>query len=210
MLMSETLERIIRVLLAEKGRRFSLRTLSLETGANLSRVAVEINRLCAAGYVEKQRGVKVAKESDLQMFFAYAWAFNDVPAMNFETLDRAPFIIKRIHEIGTGNGLDYAFTMLAGAELVAPYVIPTTVHFYIEPTAKDKWLPILEKNDMYPVEQRGGKVTALLWDPHILCGKMVVRGMNVVSLPQLFADLFSSGGMFRDAAMRLREVVPGV
>jgi hypothetical protein len=209
MLISETGERIIRVLLVHRGETFTLRSLAKESDSNLSRVAVEVNRLHSAGYVEKRPAIRVLKRDDLLLFFSYAWSLGGIPQTSFETLDRAPLVIRKIHDIGEKNNLRHAFTMLAGAEIVAPYVVPTSVHFYINPEQKKDWVSLLRKNGIYMTEKRGGSVFALQHGEHIFFGMQKVREMNVVSGEQLYADLFSGGGIFRDAALKVREVLNG-
>jgi len=57
------------------------------------------------------------------------------------------------------NDLEYALTVLAGAHMIAPYVRPTTVHFYIEEEKKaETWVELL---NLRPVE-KGGNVSMVL------------------------------------------------
>ena len=208
MLLSETLERVIRVLLVSDPQKLSLRELANEAEVNLSRAAIEVNRLHATGYVEKRPYLKVLRKDDLLRMFAHSWSINAIPKITFESLERPAYLIKLISQLAKENKLKYAFTMLSGAELIAPYAVPTTTHLYIKKQQKESWTELLEKNDIYISERpEHGNLILLLWHEHIFYGKQVVHDAHVVSNPQLFADLFSSGGLYRDSALKLEKVM---
>lgn len=100
---------------------------------------------------------------------------------------------------------EYALTVLAGAYVVAPYVRPTTVHFYIKQREKAKiWV---ESLDPRPVETGGNISIVLPYDEGVFYGASEVNGLNVVSKVQLFIDLFNYPARGEEAAEAiLREL----
>lgn len=80
--------------------------------------------------------------------------------------------------------LDYALTVLAGAHVVAPYVRPTTAHFYIKEEKKaETWVELLNLR----LVEKGGNVSMVLpYDKGVFYGVTQIGGVNVVSKVQLY------------------------
>jgi DNA-binding Lrp family transcriptional regulator len=190
------------ILGAEKG--LSIRDIASMAGASVSRCAREVEQLRAAGYVSRRPLVKVERRWDLLLAFSHGWSVRAVPAESFEAVGRPEFLMKAISRAAAKGGLDYAFTMLAGAELLAPDVVPSLVHLYIDRADAPRWRRVLEGIGVHPVEPGATrKVNLLMWDPPVLTGVQTIRGMRVAASHQVFADLYGMGGIFRSAAMTL-------
>jgi predicted transcriptional regulator len=205
MLVSETMIRLMRALLISD-EPISLRELTKRADVTLSRASKEIDRLYRAGYVRKRPQVAVQRRRDLLLAFSYCWSIKAVPFEAFDALERPDHLSKVITKIAKKEGLAYAFTLLVGTEVLSPYVVPSTVHLYIDGAQVEKWRKALSENGIYPTESRTiGKVNLLIYDGSVLQGAIERKGVRVVSPYQLFADLHGMGGIMRDAADKLAE-----
>jgi len=103
------------------------------------------------------------------------------------------------------NGLEYALTVLVGANVVAPYVRPTTIHFYIKQKKEAKsWIELL---DVRPVETGGNVSMVLPYDEGVFYGVSQVAGVNVVSKVQLYVVLFNYPARGEEAAEMILRVL---
>lgn len=97
-----------------------------------------------------------------------------------------------------GTRLAYAYTHLAGAELVAPYVVPAEIYVYVKEDEIPQWNETLERKEIYPAQN--GSVHLVISDINPFYAAQEVRGAWVVSNSLLYADLYGCGGRARDAA----------
>ncbi len=193
--------RVIHVLLS-CGRAVSLRELSRESGVALSRCSRYVNELERLGYVRKRPRIKVVNE-ELVYLLAYGRPLRSLPCTGFESLERPEYLIGKIAELA--GGLTYAYTHLAGAELIAPYVVPNEIYMYVGEGEEEKWTELFEKNQIYPSSR--GSIRLVVSDLNPFYGARTVRGIRVVSDSLLFADLYSCGGREREAAKFLARQV---
>lgn len=201
MIPSSTLQVMHVVLNSEKS--LSLRELSREAQVPLSRCSRVISELERLGYVRKRPQIKAVNQ-ELVYLLAYARPLKSLRSINFESLERPQYLIKKIAELA-GKSLAHAYTHLAGAELVAPYVVPNEVYVYIQEEQAGEWTKAFEDNQIYPSE--GGQIHLAVSDINPFYKTREVRGVKVVSNFLLFADLYSCGGREREAARFLAEKV---
>jgi hypothetical protein len=99
----------------------------------------------------------------------------------------------------------YALTGLAGALLVAPFVRPTNVHIYVknEKDAED----LANLLDLVPVEANGNVKFAIAESSEVFYGAEERDGVCVVSLPQLYVDLYNYPARGREAAREVYKVI---
>lgn len=198
----ESALRIVNVLL-NKPNLVSIREVAREAQVPLSRCSQYLNALERLGYVRKRPRIRVVN-SELVYLIAYGRPLKSLKRMDFETLDRPQYLIKKIAQLA-GRKLTYAYTHLAGAELVAPYVVPNEVYVYVEEGQTHAWARVLEENEMYPA--KGGTVHLVVSDLNPFYGAREIRGIRVVSDYLLYADLYSCGGREREAARFLAQKV---
>ena len=98
--------------------------------------------------------------------------------------------------------LSYAFTLFSATEHVSPYVAPSDTYLYILKKDIKEWQNLLRNENMLPTE-KDGNVICLVVDEDYFEGVWEVRDVMVVSIPQLYADLFSYGGRGEEAAMEV-------
>jgi len=83
----------------------------------------------------------------------------------------------------------FSVVWLAFVVVVAPYVRPTTIYFYIEEEKKaETWVELL---NLRPVEKGGNVSMVLPYDEGVFYGVSQVGGEDVVSKVQLYIDLFN-------------------
>lgn len=205
MLMSETMLRTMRLLLTSDKER-SIRELARDADVTLSRCAREVEQLRMAGYVSRRPLVRVERRWDLLTAFSHGWSVRSVPSEPYEAVERPEYLMNAISSCAEKTELPYGFTLLAGAELLSPEVVPAYVHMYIVTADASKWRRALGTIGIHPAEPGAPrKVNLLLWDRSVFTGAVVVRGSRVVAPIQVFADLDGMGGIFRDAAMTMAK-----
>jgi len=104
--------------------------------------------------------------------------------------------------------IKYALTGLAGALLVAPFVRPTNIHLYVENEKDAEELANLL--DLVPVEANGNVKIAMagsLGSLGVFYGAEKRDGIWVVSLPQLYVDLYNYPARGREAAKEVYKVI---
>jgi hypothetical protein len=103
------------------------------------------------------------------------------------------------------KGPEYAFTVLAGGLLIAPFVRPTNVHLYVksEEDAK-KWARLL---DLVPVEKNGNIKFAIAESLGVFYGAKEIDGVRVVSDVQLYVDLLNYPARGEEAAQAVLKVI---
>jgi len=203
MLMSETMLRTMRVLLVSD-KELSVRKVATDAGVTLSRCAREVEQLRMAGYVSRRPLVRVERKWDLLMAFSHGWSVRSVPSEAFEAVERPEYLMKAISDAAASAGLRHGFTLLSGAELLAPEVVPASVHLYIEKADAPGWRRAFADIGIHRVEPGAPrKVNLLLAESPLFYGSAKVRDMWVVSPFQVFADLHGMGGIYRDAAKAL-------
>jgi hypothetical protein len=187
MLLASTYVKIIRVLLNNPGNTLSTRELARAARVSPASCSKATNVLKRGGYVSKKPLIRVLKKDDLLYAWAYSSPVSYCDEERFESLERPEYLLKKIADLGKETR--YAFTGLAGAELVAPYVIPNEVHFYVGKESKTRWGELVEGNGIYPSKK--GNIHMLFAGQEVFHGWQDIGGVKVVSNPQLFVDLFS-------------------
>ena len=100
---------------------------------------------------------------------------------------------------------EYAFTGLAGALLVAPFVRPTNVHVYVK--TKEDADKIAKYLHLLPVEESGNVKFSIPQSEGVFYGTRDVEGVNVVSDIQLYVDLLNYPARGEDAATEIYKAI---
>lgn len=106
---------------------------------------------------------------------------------------------KKIHDI------EYAFTGLTGAMLVAPFVRPTNVHIYVND--EDDAKKLANMLNLMPIEANGNVKFALAKSKGIFYGNKEIDGVNMVSDVQLYIDLLNYPARGEEAADEILKVI---
>lgn len=196
MLINKTTQDIIRVLLTEKGTKLGLRDIASKSRVSLGMAVKVVNALASSGYLEKKRGINAVNIERLLKAWSYSVSINENKKIEFIAAERPQYLIKKIS--GLLKKEIYAFTLFSATDIVAPYVAPNKIHLYI---LKDKGKvisDIFRTEGIMPAEE--GNIICYLVDEAHLYGSLDVRGVKIISLPQLYVDLFSYGGRGEEAA----------
>src|SRR3989338_3255529 len=205
MLIPEKLNTIIRVLLVnsfEKKPNLQLSTLAKKAKITPAMAARLVLRLKRSEYVDMRRGIKVIDPIKLMIAWGYTYSIRELEKSEFVAAERPQYVMLRIANKARLWGLNYAFTLFSATEHINPYVAPSDTHLYILKKDFKAWQSLFRQENMLPTE-REGNVICLLVDEDYFEGLMEVRDVHVVSIPQLYADLFSYGGRGEEAAKEI-------
>ena len=195
--------RIHRVLLYDVERRWTLRDLAQEADVSLGLAHRVVRRLIAETFLEKQdRLLALRDPSGLLDAWrdAYGYLSNTIHA--FHAVGRTPQqVMQNVVEAARQVPGRYAFTLHAGASLVAPFVRFTDVHMYAEEPAQ-AWIEAL---DLREVEFGGNFNLMEPYDQGVFYGVHEVDSAIVVNDVQLYLDLYQYPARGREQADFLRE-----
>lgn len=199
---SKKASRIIRVLLVNFGRKWTIEELSDEADVSLGYTHAIVMTLLKQNNVHRDNSYKV-KLSNPGLILKRWGAYSQYTAVNtflrYHTFeDNIDSFLRKFTEIENRR---YAFTVLTGAHIVAPYVRPTNIHFYIG-DQKDVEHYVAEL-DLRPVETGGNVSIVLPYDEGVFYCIQDLDGLNVVSNVQLYVDLMNYPARGEEAAERI-------
>ena len=202
-LFSPKSSRVIRCLLSDPKRAWTLKGLSTETGVSIGL----IHRLAIAlennFFAEKKLGAfKLEDPARL------------LEAWREEYYRRAPrwgrYVVKvgsvkesltKLRTAAAHHGVSYAFTGPSGASLLSSYLTPTVVHLYVD-VLKNEFLEEIKADQ---VSSEGNLLVRVVERENEFIGSRRVKGIYVVSDLQLYLDLWAMGGRGQEAAEELRR-----
>ena len=198
---------IVRVLLVNYPRAWTLRELAAEAGVALSWVS-KVSR----ALIRERLAIRSSSRSELRLMvpsdLLRRWANNRNFAANSKFVEyyaREEDVVKFLDLFKNKKGPEYALTGLAGALKVAPYVRPTNIHIYVK-TEEDakKWAELL---DLMPIEGGGNVKFAIAQDKRVFYGSQEIGGVRVVSDIQLYVDLLNYPGRGEEAAQIILKFI---
>lgn len=202
MLISETMQKVIRVLLNKQTT--TLRELAQEAGISLGLAVRNTRELEKTGYLTKKPKIVVRQFEKLLKAWSYVTSINELEKVYFTAAERPQYVMKKIAG-ATKKKLIYAFTLFSATELLCPHVAPNETYLYILKTDRELWKEALRKENIFPAEK--GNVVCFIADLPYFVHTLNVREMYTVSLPQLYVDLFSYGGLGIEAAEELLKLI---
>lgn len=195
--------RVLRVFLENPIRSWTVAALSEESVVSLALAHRVANALADKGYVEKKRGaISLLKPGDLLDLWAEKYQAGLSAAQTYYSFQRTfPGFAGDLKDVARREGLTYAFTLHAGASLVAPFVRFTDVHFYYRGDTQ----MLIGGLDLRPVET-GGTIHILEpYDEGVFYKAQELDGLSVVSNTQLYLDLINYPARGREQAQFLRQ-----
>jgi hypothetical protein len=200
--------RVVRALLVHRERAWRLEELARAGGVSLGHVHNVVKRLEDLEWVERgeQGRFRLQRPADL----LDAWRDNYTYRQNGLAAYVAPIADRRRLMDGLARqaaalGLSYAFTLHAGASLVGPQVRVPTVHCYVAGEVE----PLVRALGLQAVEGEGTVYLLTPYDPGVLYAPLSKGGLAVVSLPQLYVDLYHHERRGREQADKLRREAMG-
>lgn len=202
MLISKATQDIIRVLLNEN-KKLKLRELAGKAKVSLGMTVRIVNALEASGHLEKRGGIRVISCEKLLKSWSYTVSIKENKKIEFLAAERPQYLIKKISDLLRKE--DYAFTLFSATEIIAPYVAPNKVHLYILENEEKKISNIFIKEGIMPAEE--GNIVCFSVDENHFYGNKEIRGIKIISLPQLYVDLISYGGRGEEAAEQILKLL---
>ena len=198
--------RLLRALLEEPERRWSVSELASTCGVSLGQTSNVTRRLVEEAYLERsRRRLRLAQPARL----LEAWRDQGAPVhrmvgafYSFEAdLSRR---MQQLADAGRTRHWRYAVTSFAGAALIAPFVhgLQTLACYVEDAAALPHWVQAL---DLRPVEQGANVLLLVPSDRGVFYRAQEVQGVMAAGAIQLYLDLFHDPARGREQADFLRQ-----
>lgn len=202
-LFSPKSSRVIRCLLSDPRRIWTLKGLAIETGVSIGlihRIATALeNNLFAKKELRAFRLEDPARllEAWREEYYRRApkWARYVAKVGSVEEL------VTKLKMAAIHHGVRYALSGPSGASLISPYLTPTMVHFYVDVLKQE----FLDEPRVDRVPSEGNLLIRVVEQENEFIGSREVKGIYVVSDLQLYLDLWAMGGRGQEAAEELRR-----
>jgi transcriptional regulator with AbiEi antitoxin domain of type IV toxin-antitoxin system len=200
--------RVVRALLVERDRSWRLEELGRAAQVSLGHAHNVVKRLEELEWVERSAAGRFRLHEPGELLDAwrdeYTYRANPMAAFVAPVGDKRR-LMESLARQASVLGVTYAFTLHAGASLVAPQVRVPTVHCYIGGDAE----PLVRALGLQPVEGEGTIYLLTPYDQGVFYGPLTKGGLRVVSLPQLYVDLYHHERRGREQADKLRRDAMG-
>jgi hypothetical protein len=191
---------IIRSMLDNLEKRWTMQELSSYCSVSLAQVFKVLDSLEAEDYIEKKRGaIRISDPSGLLDLMVNGYSFNDQKIVGYYSpLKGYEQIFSKLRE--TRN--DYALTLGAAAQLVLPVVRSVDVYLY-----SNDFSGVINDLGLEPVEFGGNVYLIEPKDDGIMKSSRSIAGVRVVSNIQLYLDLYNYPQRGREQADAIREKI---
>jgi hypothetical protein len=200
--------RVVRALLVERDRAWRLDELGRAVSVSLGHAHNVVKRLEELDWLERGRDglYRLARPGELLEAWRdeYTYRVNGLSAFVSPTGDRRR-VMEALAREAAGLGLSYAFTLHAGASLIGPHVRVSPVHCYVSGDSEG----LVRALGLQPVEGEGSVYLMAPYDPGVFYAPVVKGGFRVVSIPQLYVDLYGHERRGREQAEKLRRDAMG-
>jgi hypothetical protein len=200
--------RVIRTLLVEPQRAWRLEELARAAGVSLGHAHNVVKRLDALSWVERgeSQRLRLAKPDDLLRTWRETYTYRVNGLATYFTPERVTrkLMLDIAHQ-ARELGRRYAFTMHSGALLVASQVRMPAIHCYLEGEGDS----LARSVGLRPGEGEGNVCLLTPYDDGVFYAPIEKGGLLVVSLPQLYVDLYHYERRGREQAEYLRREAMG-
>jgi hypothetical protein len=201
--------RVARVLLVDPQHVWRLEELAKAAEVSLGHAHNVVKRLEELSWIERgeHQRIQLTRPGDLLDGWVDAYSHRLNPSETFFSPERVTRkLVGDVARAAHAEGRRYAFTLHAGAALVAPNVRFPAIHCYLEGSPE----PVVRALGLRPGEGEGGNVHLLTpYDPGVFYAPISKGGLPVVCLPQLYADLYHYERRGREQAAYLRREAMG-
>ncbi len=212
MLISKKLDSAIRILLTNSldlkpNLTFSELAKKADTAPSMAKkLALKLIRSDYAMIGRGIRGIKLTQPKKLIKAWSYCYSVRELEKAEFIAAERPQYVMLKIANAAAKNRLKHAFTLFSATEHVSPYIAPSDTHLYIRKEDLKSWQNLFCSQNIQPAESQGN-IICFLADDAYFEGAWTAREAAVVSLPQLYADLFSYGGRGEEAAEEIMNLI---
>lgn len=199
--------RVLRVLLQAPNKPTTITEIARQCSMSLAGVYLVVDLLESKGFVvrDAKRRITVPRPRDLLLEWARAWTIERNRAARYFSFERAPDqIVSRIATAARDLGLEYAFTGMAGASLVAPFVRFEDVWVYV----KGDYALLAQALDLRPVSSGANVILLEPYDPGVFAGMREASGKWVVADVQLIVDLYTNPSRGQEQAEYIMSKSP--
>lgn len=196
---------VYRVLLVLYPKSLSIRKLSHESHVSSTRVFNITNELIKERILIHGEDYKLKLIAPENLLIKWATVNNFVANTEFIEYYTDVADIKDFFGKFKDTNVEYAFTGLAGALLVAPFVRPTNVHIYVK--TKEDAKKIADRLNLIPIEANGNVKFAIPKSEGVFYGSREVEGTKVVSDIQLYVDLLNFPARGEEAATEIYKLI---
>ena len=200
--------RVVRALLVDAQHGWRLEELAKTADVSLGHAYNVVKRLLQLAWVERgdHQRIQLVRPGDLLDGWvdSYSYRLNRMEAyFSPERVTRR--LVGDIARAAHAENRRYAFTLHSGAALVAPNVRLPAIHCYVEGNPE----PIARSLGLRPGDGEGNVYLMTPYDAGVFQAPIEKGGLPVVSLPQLYADLFHYERRGREQAAHLRREAMG-
>lgn len=196
--------RVVRCLLTDVGRAWTVRELAAEAAVAVGYCHAVLSTLNQLKFILRDERNKLVVRDPvplLRRWAAYRQYDRDNAFLDYYTFEREIDVV--IRKIATSlQNEHYAITGLAAAWLVQPQVRPVDIHLYIE-NGTSKARALAETLGVKATAGIGNVRLVVPDDTGVFYGSHSVQDVRVVSLVQLFVDLFNYPARGEEAAQAL-------
>jgi hypothetical protein len=195
--------RVIRCLLSDPNRTWTLKGLSGETGVSIGLIHRIATALKSNLFAEKRSG-GFQLEDPARLLEAWREEYQRRPRKWGRYVIRTGSVedcIEKLKAAALQNGVRYALSGPSGASLVSAYLNPSLLHVYVDILKSE----FLEELNAYPIMSEGNLLIRVVEQENEFIGSREVKGIYIVSDLQLYLDLWSMGGRGQEAAEEFRR-----
>jgi hypothetical protein len=200
--------RVVRVLLVDPQRVWRLEELAKTAEVSLGHAHNVIKRLEELSWVQRgeQQRIELTRAGDLLDAWVDSYSYRLNPTGAYFSSERITRkLVSDVARVAQAESRRYAFTLHSGAALVAPNVRLPAIHCYVEGDPE----PIARTLGLRAGEGEGNVYLMTPYDRGVFHAPIAKSGVAVVSLPQLYADLYHYERRGREQAAHLRREAMG-
>jgi hypothetical protein len=200
--------RVVRALLVDPQHVWRLEELAKTADVSLGHAHNVVKRLGELSWVERgeHQRIELTRPGDLLDGWVDAYSYRQNRMEAYFSPERVTRkLVGDIARAAHGETRRYAFTLHSGAALVAPNVRLPAIHCYLEGNPD----PVARALGLRPGDGEGNVYLMAPYDEGVFHAPIEKGGVPVVSLPQLYADLFHYERRGREQAAYLRREAMG-
>ena len=200
--------RVVRALLADPQHVWRLEELAKTADVSLGHAHNVVKRLDELSWVERgeHQRIQLTRPGDLLDGWVEAYSYRLNRLETYFSPERVTRrLVGDIARAAHGESRRYAFTLHSGAALVASNVRLPAIHCYLEGNPE----PIARTLGLRPGEGEGNVYLIAPYDDGVFHAPIEKGGVLVVSLAQLYADLYHYERRGREQAAYLRREAMG-
>jgi hypothetical protein len=200
--------RVVRAMLVHPQRAWRLEELAKEAAVSLGHAHNVVKRLEELAWVVRgeHHRIQLAKPADLLESWCESYSYRQSGLATYFSPERITRqLMTEIARLAVAEGRRYAFTVHSGAVLVAPNIRVPVIHCYLEGVLD----PFARLLGLRPGEGEGNVHLLTPYDQGVFYGGLEKGGLSLVSLPQLYVDLYHYERRGREQAEYLRREAMG-